>query len=164
MRPIGVLLLCLLALPAHAQEQLFAVQAPPGTYVLVVAADGSVTMSALQIVRPTGTPITPTDPTPTDPKLAALYASLRAIPVIAPSTETLTMATLYRQVAGLQVTSADSLKIAVNALFEPVAAQTADPAAWKAWKGKVDAAVAAAGISTYAEYVAAYKLIADYVK
>jgi hypothetical protein len=139
-----------------------------------IAPDGTETVTFLEIdatqpifiggVIPTDPtdPTTPTDPVPPDdPKLAALQSAVTAIPLTASQTERAVMAKLYRDIAPLPVTTASQLKTLTDGMFAAVVSSTADAGVWNAWKSKVDSAVTSSGLTTLAEHVAAWRIIAE---
>lgn len=140
-----------------------------GSVLLLVAADGSITVQVDDaapltvtglVDGTTPTPVPPVDPVPGDPKLAALK---RALPA-KPSSGAAALAKLYRDTAALQLSSADQLKTVTNSLFSAVASAASNGPELTNWKAAVDMAVVQAGISTHAEHVSAWQLIAGHLE
>lgn len=158
---VAILLALAAGLPAAAADKIFAVQAPLGTYLLVVGEDGQVQLTPLQVVRPNtdGGPVDPLPP-PVPPELAAFRAKIAAIPLTVPATERAGIAKLYRTTATLGLTSLSQIQQATSVLFAATVRASDQAAAWESWKGSVDSAVDAESFNP-AQATKAWGVIAD---
>jgi hypothetical protein len=173
-RILRVLLVGLLLLPAgHLQADEVAVMIDgnkPGSYLLTVAVDGSVTVNPIRVVRPGQTP-TPPDkpdqPPPTPFELEVERVTNTALAAGASKVTAAALSSVYSlvsvEVAEGRITPANALP-AVSAATNAVLAAQADRATWSPWRTSVSGALTTlaqqGALSTKEQYASALKQIA----
>lgn len=144
MRPMLVLLAVLFSAPAMADEVAVLVDdSKPGTYLLTIGADGSVSAVPLRVIRPGQSPSPPTDPTDPAPQPPTAFSGAvssltkQAIADGASSTTAAGLSAVYSLVSsGVKdgsIPEASALA-AVKAATDTVLANVADAAKWAKWR------------------------------